>query len=266
MRIALIGHGAIGRHVYEQTRDDASLDITTVLCRPGREQAALEALSRDVEAVTSVEHVPSDIDLAVDCAGHEAFREHAPALLARGTDLVSVSNGALADADTLDAIDRALHDGGARLQLLPGAIGAVDALAAATVGGLTAVRYTARKPPLSWSGTPAEEKLDLGDVAEAITHFEGSARGAALGYPKNANVAATIALAGVGLDETAVRLIADPEVDANIHEIEAEGAFGRFSFRITGDSLPGNPKSSALTAMSVVQALRQRVAARYIGL
>ena len=72
-------------------------------------------------------------------------------------------------------------------------------------------------------------------------------------------LAAAVALAGTGFDATQVRLIADPGISANIHEIHASGAFGRFSFRIEGTPLPDSPRSSALAAMSVVAAIeRQR--------
>ncbi|MEY8838441.1 aspartate dehydrogenase, partial [Cribrihabitans sp. XS_ASV171] len=111
-----------------------------------------------------------------------------------------------------------------------------------------------------WKGSPAEERLDLDRLDTAATHFEGTARDAALAYPKNANVAAAVALAGAGFEATRVRLVADPGVSANIHEIHAAGSFGQFHFRIEGHALPDNPRSSALAAMSVVAAVARQTA------
>lgn len=255
----MIGYGPIAAYVVRQITDRSDVTIDWVICRPGREEAAREALGGAWRPVTSVAEIDGALDLAIDCAGHGGLKEHAPALLAGGVDLITVSNGALADAGLAVALEDAAKSGGARLELLSGAVGGIDALAAAKIGGLSQVTYVGRKPPKGWMGTPAEENLDLDNLTEPAVHFEGSAREAALRYPKNANVAATIALAGIGLEETRVRLIADPTSDANCHEIEAEGTFGRFSFRIEGKALPDNPKSSALTAMSVVRAVLNRL-------
>ena len=73
--------------------------------------------------------------------------------------------------------------------MVSGAIGGLDALTAGSVGTLTQVTYRGRKPPRGWRGSPAEAKLDLDMLAEPAVHFSGSARNAALEYPKNANVA-----------------------------------------------------------------------------
>jgi aspartate dehydrogenase len=76
------------------------------------------------------------------------------------------------------------------------------------------VTYQSRKSPASWRGSYAEQLIDLNAVSEASVFFEGSAREAARLFPANANVAATVALGGVGMDETRVQLMVDPATNA----------------------------------------------------
>jgi aspartate dehydrogenase len=140
--------------------------------------------------------------------------------------------------------------------LLPaGAVGGIDAIAAMRFAGLTSVRYRSRKPPLAWRGSPAEHLVDLGKLSERTVLYAGTAGEAALLYPQNANVAAAVALAGLGFDATEVELVADPDAPGNIHEIEAEGAAGRFAIQLQGKPSRTNPKTSALAAFSVARAL-----------
>ncbi|MEX3314066.1 aspartate dehydrogenase [Sulfitobacter sp. PS-8MA] len=257
MKIGLIGEGAIGRYVTEKLTE-IGLAPQTVLTRAGRLHQTDGGTALRVDRVADL---PSDITLMVDCAGHEALTQHGAAILERGIDLVTISIGALADRQLEQGLQAAARRGAAQLHLATGAIGALDCLQAARVGGLSQVTYTGRKPPEGWRGSPAEEQVDLDALTEAAVHFKGSAREAATAYPKNANVAAAVALAGLGFDKTTAQLIADPEVTANIHEIHATGAFGSFHFRIEGTALPDNPRSSALAAMSVVSAVERRRAA-----
>ncbi len=251
--IAIIGSGAIGTAVARYLDDEPDIQIGAAVVRAGRDERARRIFGADVDIVHSVSELPSGIDLVVDCAGHSALREFGAAVLSSGIDLLSVSSGALADRELFDALTGAAKRGGAQLRVAAGAIGALDVLSAGSVGELKRVTYRGRKPPQGWRGSVAEDKLDLDALSEASVHFSGNARDAALEYPKNANVAASVALAGIGFDATQVELIADPGVSRNVHEIVAEGDFGRFEFRIEGKSLPDSPRSSAITAMSVVR-------------
>lgn len=257
-RIALVGCGAIGTSVLELLRGDPALKVVAIVV-PAEGIATAQKVAPDAQVGSAV---PADgIDLVVETAGHAAIEEHVLPALARGTPCVVASVGALSATGFAEKLEAAAVAGRTQVQLIPGAIGGIDALAAARIGGLDSVRYTGRKPPQAWKGTPAEQGRNLDTLAHETVIFEGSAREAALLYPKNANVAATVSLAGLGLDQTLVRLIADPATTENVHTVEAEGAFGSFALTMRNKPLAANPKTSALTVYSAVRALRNRVAA-----
>ena len=258
MKLGIIGRGAIAHYVTQRIEAEGH-EVSAYLVRPARVDAhgAQDAAGRAL--VSAVADLPRDLDLIADCAGHQALRSYGPEILRAGIGLVTVSLGALADAELEQALTDAAQSGGAPLILATGAIGALDALRSARAGRLSRVQYTGRKPPAGWRGSPAEAVLDLNALTDtAVPHFQGTAREAALRYPKNANVAAAVALAGIGFDRTEAQLIADPTISENIHEITAEGDFGHLAFQIAGNPLPDNPKSSALAAMSVVATILQQ--------
>ncbi len=254
--LLLIGWGAIGRLVIDRLGKEATM---TALVRPGRAEAARAALPGEAVVVESLDALTVLPPLVVECGGHGAVREHGAAVLSRGAELVVVSTGALADPALFEALKAAAEQGGGRLSLVSGAVGGIDALAAAREGGLSKVVYTGRKPPAGWRGTAAEKVVDLDTISGPTEVYRGNAGEAARRFPQNANVAATIALAGLGLEATEATLIADPAATGNIHRIEAEGAFGRFSLEFSGKTLPSNPKTSMMAALSVVRAVRNRI-------
>ncbi len=259
-RIAILGLGAIGRNLL------ASIQSSIL---PGAQLAALvrSGSAAAADAVPGVEIFTDTAallrwkpDLAIECAGHEVVGSVVPPLLQAGVDVILVSLGALGDATLRETLAAAAGAGKARLITVSGAIGGLDALAAARGAGLTAVRYSGRKPPQAWRGTPAEQVCDLSAVREATLLFEGSAADSARLYPKNANVTAAVALAGVGFEKTAVRLLADPSVTRNVHELEVEGDFGSFVIRLENNALPTNARTSWLAALSIEAELRNYLA------
>ena len=256
--ILMIGFGAIGVEVARRLEGDATAHIRQIMVRPGQENDVRKQVKSEIQVISSIEAVDPLPDFVLECASHEAVSQFGPYFLEKGIDFGAVSIGAFSDNVVFDRLQQSSRVGDAQLCILPGAIGGMDALSAARTGGLDKVTYISRKPPLSWTGTHAEELLDLEAIETETVIFKGTAREAAALFPKNANVAATIALVGLGFDETMVTLIADPDAKGNTHQIEACGAFGEMSVRIVGKPLPDNPKSSALTALSAIRAVKNR--------
>jgi aspartate dehydrogenase len=259
LTLGLIGNGAIARQLARYCASDpVEFEIVGALVKPGHACAAdnypLTEKLRDL-----VELRPS---LIVECAGHQAVRQHGARILRMGIDLVLVSVGALCDEDLLTELRRAETAGGGRLLLVAGALPGWDTLQTAALADLESVTLYSSKPPAAWCGTLAEKEVRLDRLDAPVTLFDGTAREAAKLYPKNANIAATAALAGIGFERTRVVLIADPSVRQNIHQLEVRGAFGQFSMEIAANPSPDNPKTSLITAMSLLRVLKQEASFR----
>ncbi len=259
MRAVIIGLGAIGRMIVDGLAGDESpVRLTGVAVRPARAAEARAELASDIAVFTSAEEViAARPDMVVECAGQAALRQYGESVLAAGLDLMVVATGALADGDYRVRLMAAAEKGGARLHVPAGATAGLDGLGALKAGGLDKVTYVSTKPSHAWKGTPAEQAFDLDSLGESTVIYEGRAEAAALDYPQNANLAATIALAGAGFDNTFVRLVADPHAEVNCGRIEAEGKFGHMIMEMRGKPMASNPKTSAVTALSLIYALNK---------
>ncbi len=228
MRLGVIGCGAIGGAVVAAARQGElgpRIELVGVLVRQPRSGA-------DGVLVT---HEPAPFfatrpDVVLECAGHEAVRLHGLRCLDSGADLLLTSVGALVDDRLRLRLEAAAAANGRRMIIASAGIGALDILAGAAQGGLERVVMTVRKDPSAWYGTEAERLCDLDRLAAPCTLFAGSVREGAARYPQNVNIAAAVALAGIGLDRTELTIVADPTIRRHVVEIEAEGAFGQFSF------------------------------------
>jgi aspartate dehydrogenase len=261
--ILLIGMGAVGRHVARALQNEANRVRLSILVRSQyvRDVKARvdEVVPGEVQVVDRYEKLTDMPELAVECAGHAAVAEFGEECLTSGADFLVTSVGALTDTLVLQRLERASRTHMGKLMIPAGAIAGIDALAAARYGGLERVRYTSRKAPEAWKGTPAEQMCNLGALKGPTEFYTGNAGEAARLFPQNANVAATIALAGLGFDRTEVSLSADPDAPGNVHVIEAEGAFGELRVEIQGRPLADNPKTSTLAALSVLRAIHNRI-------
>lgn len=260
-RVAIIGYGAIGHALLRQiSKVPLAAQLVAVVTLPEFVAAARKELSVPVfETVDQT--LATKPTLFVECGGHGALRMHAHHVLQAKIDLLVASVGALSDRDLENDIRAAAEASGARVLLPAGAIGGLDALAAARHAGLDEVRYTSTKAPRAWRGTHAEKLINLDQINTLVEFFSGSARDAARLFPQNANVAAAVALAGSGFEATKVTLTVDPSTQFNRHRIAAYGPFGSINIEIEGKTLPDNPKTSMLAPMSLLNAVISRNAA-----
>lgn len=256
-QLMMIGFGAMANEVCQHLPKDLVLKWVVV---PERSIASVkQTVDSDVQVISNIDDCSGVPDYVVEVAGQAAVKEHAEKVLLKGWNIGLISVGTLADTDFFMHLQRVAEKTGAHMHLLAGAIAGIDGIAAAKEGGLEKVTYQGCKSPNSWRGSYAEQLLDLDQVTEATVFYRGTAREAALKFPANANVAATIALAGVGLDETMVELTVDPTISQNKHTIIAEGRFGKMNIEMVGVPLESNPKTSTLAALSVIRACRNSV-------
>ncbi|MFT6223804.1 MAG: aspartate dehydrogenase [Paracoccaceae bacterium] len=262
MRLGLIGYGNIGRSLVAMIAADPALTLAhlCVLVRNYDGQSAPDGAAQGVSWVTNADAlIAASPDVIIECAGHSAVVELVPQCLAAGIDTVVASIGALADQSLEERLIALSEESGARLILPAGAIGGIDLLSALRPSGIQSVTYIGRKPPMAWAGSPAEKVVDLTTLTQRTTFFSGTAREAAAAYPKNANVAATLALAGVGMDATQVQLIADPAATGNTHSYSVFAGGADYTVDITGKSSKENPKTSIATVYSLLREVRNRL-------
>jgi aspartate dehydrogenase len=265
LSVAIGGFGAIGKVVAQ--RLDQGIDgltLTAVAARnAARAKEAMAGFRRKV-AVVPLAHLSEHADIVVECAPAAVLRELAEPALAVGRIVIVLSCGAL--LDHFDLVDFARRQGG-RILVPSGALLGLDAVTAAAEDGISNVQMITRKPPQGLSGAPYLEAngIDVRGLSEPKCVFSGTARDAARGFPANVNVAAALALAGIGPDRTIIEIGADPTVTRNIHRIEVEAAAARFTMQIENVPSAENPRTGRLTALSVIAALKKLASPLAIG-
>jgi len=188
-----------------------------------------------------------DIDYVLEAASQEAVKLYGKKALESGKNMIIMSVGAFTDSALFQEMRQTADRKGLKIHIPSGAVAGIDGLKSAKFGGIEEVTLTTRKNPKSL-GIDAKEETIL---------YEGPAREGIKRFPKNVNVASTISLAGVGLDKTRLKLIADPKTDKNIHLLNVKGGFGEFSVKIENVPSPENPRTSHLAVISAIATLKE---------
>jgi len=234
------------------------------LVREGRAKATQKQVGRKVAVVEDLKGLLRlKPDIVVEAASQQAVRDYGETILDKGIDLMVIATGAYGDPKLYKKHIKAAEKSGARLRLPSGAIAGLDGLLAMRLGKLERVKYVSIKPPHAWSGTPAETDFDLPSIKEPTVIFRGTPADAGRLYPKNANLAVTVALCGAGLDKTEIELVADPTLPAgtNASRLEVEGDSGALKMERLGRAMPDNPKTGVLTALTMADDLMNMVRA-----
>jgi len=262
--IGIVGCGAIGKALVKAV-DDGKLAVRIAGVTSRTERSAREFLAavKNPPPFLALDELVQASDLIVEAAGGHIVAELAKKVFPAGKDLMVISVGALLEHPEVMAESRRT---GCRLYVPSGAIAGLDGIKSACVGQISHVTHTTRKPPLGLEGAPylAERGISLVGLSEEKEVFSGSAREACRGFPANVNVTGAVSLAGIGPDQTRVRILAVPGLLRNCHDIDVEGEFGKLHVHI--ENVPSeNPKTGKLTALSIIRAVQDVVDPVRIG-
>ena len=237
-KVGLIGCGAIGTVLAEaiERRLVVCDELVVFDVDAAKTQKLKAQLKFPVKIVASIDELlASNPKVVVEAASQQAVKEYFDLIHAANVDFIVMSTGALLD----------IKLEGSKVHFSSGAIGGLDALSSAVLAGIDEVTLTSRKNPKALGKTNTEEAVI----------YQGTAEEAAKQFPREMNVAATLALT-VKPAKVEVKVVSDPAVKRNTHEIHARWCFGEMNMQFANDPHPDNPHTSALAAWSAIKLLK----------
>jgi aspartate dehydrogenase len=265
LSVAIGGMGAIGlRLARELDRGIEGLSLAAVAARDAEKVKAAVAGFRSPPVVTDLAGLAARADVVVEAAPAAVFEAIVGPAVEAGKIVVISSVGAL--LPRMHLVERA-KETTARIIVPTGALLGLDAVRAAAEGNVESVTLVTRKPPRGLAGAPyLEEKgIDVTTITTPTKIFDGTAREGAKGFPANVNVAAALALAGIGPDRTRLEIWADPTVVRNTHTVKVEADTVRLSMTIENVPSEENPRTGKITPLSLLACLRGLTATLKVG-
>lgn len=268
-KIGVVGCGAIGAEICKVI-DEGTIDVELCAIYDRTNEnttAVLAGLKNTDTQVLDIAEMAQHVDLIVEAASQMAVPDVASAALNAGCDVMIMSIGALADEKLRDTIFNLAKEQGCKVYLPSGAIVGLDGLKSAMSAKVDSVTLTTQKPPCGLAGAPyiIQNNIDLDKITSRTVIFEGTANEAVKAFPANINVAASLSIAGIGFERTKVRVVADPALSTNVHEISVEGEFGKFNTKVENVPSPTNPKTSYLAALSAIATIKKIASPVQIG-
>jgi aspartate dehydrogenase len=261
--IGLMGCGTIGTHLAMAIDSGrvANASLTGLFdIVDGNARALKTRLKSTPQVYDNFDRfVDSNADIIIEAASQQAVKNFAKRIIESGKDLMVMSVGALADTLFLAELLQLtpIRNGQSKIYVPSGAIAGIDAIR--SVRHIAdSISITTKKSPKALAGAPffTTRNVSLDNITKVTEIYEGSAVEAVKLFPANVNVAAVLSLAGIGVEKTMVRILADPEATTNQHEIVATGSFGEIKISVNNVTAPGNPKTSFLAVLSAIECLR----------
>ena len=263
--IALIGCGTIGKEIAYAVDSGKIKNASIVSLLDKLKDVAEELL---LKLQNSKPHIYSDFmefvsspsfgdtDVVVEAASQDAVNGFCKAILEKGKSLIIMSVGALADQRLWSELQDTAVQNRSRIYIPTGAIAGIDAIRSVK-DLIESVTLTTTKSPKALSGAPFfDSEFDLFRLNQKTLIYDGDANDAVKKFPSNVNIAAVLGLAGVGIQNTKVKIIVDPTTDRNTHDITVNGKFGEMTISVSNVPSPTNPKTSFLAVLSAIECLR----------
>lgn len=266
-KIGLIGCGAIGSEIAKAI--DAGFKNYAILVAISDIDAQKSgALKNSLKIKPDILSIPSLIkksDLVIEAASALISGQIAKRVISAKKDVMIMSIGGI--IKNYAALFNSAKRAKCKIYLPSGAICGLDGVKAAALGKIQRAELTTRKPPAALAGAPfiTKNNIDLNKITSETTIFSGSAEEAIEGFPANINVSCALSIAGIGPQQTKVKIIASPEYRRNIHEVILEGEFGKLVTRTENVPSPRNPKTSYLAILSAIAMLKQALGPVKIG-
>lgn len=272
LKVGIIGLGAIGGHVANciEKGEAGNAELVALVCRnkekyldlnKGQSSHFKSLITDDIEALFAAKP-----DIVIEAAGQESLSQYGISILEKGIDLLVSSIGLFTNDDTFNTFTKTAEQSGAQMLLCAGALPALDWMSASSLSEVSNAIITQEKPVISWKGTRAEEMTNLDAITEPTCFFEGTAREAANIFPKSSNITAMLALATIGLDNTKVRLVADPISPIMNTLIEFDSEVGQLQLSCQGIPSPDNPSTSTGVPLSIVKSIRNLSSSIHYGI
>lgn len=256
LKIGIVGCSTIGSGlamaIEQKFKDKASL---VALCDIDKQKATLLASKlRETPPILLLDELIEECDLVIEAASASVSGEVTRKALLANRDVMVMSVGGLVEDDIFDLAKQMCR----HIYVPSGAICGLDGVKSAVMGKISRVTLTTRKPPKGFEGAPyvVQNKIDLSSINEETVLFEGNAKEAVRGFPRNVNVAIALSFAGIGPAKTKVRIVCSPHYTTNSHEVEVEGEFGKLTTKTENVPAPQNPRTSYLAVLSAIATLK----------